>query len=218
MARGSHKINPIGFRIGVNKNWDSRWYANKHDYADRLLDDLKVKEEINKRLKPAGVAQVIIKRMINKVLIEVFVARPGIVIGRSGSGIQTLKDDLTKLLKQPVEVKPYEVKNPDAIAKLIAENIAIQCEKRIAPKIAMQKAVEAAMATGVVKGIAIWVGGRIRGADMAKVEKIQQGVVPRHTLRADLDYAFTFAQVPRAGKHGIKVWVNKGEKNTYVVD
>lgn len=218
MARGAHKINPIGFRIGVNKNWDSRWYANKHDYADRLLDDLKAKELINTRLKAAGVAQVVIKRMINKVVIEVYVARPGVVIGRSGAGIQTLKDDLTKLLKQPVEVKPFEVKNPDAIAKLVAENIAAQCEKRTNPKIAMQKAVDSAMATGQVKGIAIWVGGRIKGADMARVEKVKQGVIPRHTLRADIDYGFAVGQVPRAGKHGVKVWINRGEKSTYSVD
>lgn len=218
MARGAHKINPIGFRIGVNKNWDSRWYADKHTYADRLLDDLKARDLVFKKLKPAGVAQVIIKRMINKVVIEIYVARPGVVIGRSGAGIQTLKDELTKLLKQPVEVKPFEVKNPDTIAKLVAENIAAQCEKRVNPKIAMQKAVDAAMSSGNIKGIAVWVGGRIKGADMARVEKIQKGVVPRHTLRADIDYAFVVGQVPRAGKHGVKVWINRGEKNTYSID
>jgi small subunit ribosomal protein S3 len=218
MARGAHKINPIGFRIGVNKNWDSRWYANKHDYADLLLADLKARALINKKLKPAGVAQIIIKRLINKVVIEIYVARPGVVIGRSGAGIQILKDELTKLLKQPVEVKPFEVKNPDTIAKLVAENIASQCERRVNPKVAMQKAADAAMATGQIKGIAIWVGGRIKNADMARVEKVKQGVIPRHTLRADIDYAFTVGQVPRAGKHGVKVWINKGEKNTYSVD
>ena len=218
MARGAHKINPIGFRIGVNKNWDSRWYANKHDYADLLLSDLKARALINKKLKAAGVSQIIIKRLINKVVIEIYVARPGVVIGRSGAGIQTLKDELTRLLRQPVEVKPFEVKNPDAIAKLVAENIAAQCERRINPKVAMQKAADAAMATGQIKGIAIWVGGRIKNADMARVEKVKQGVIPRHTLRADIDYAFTVGQVPRAGKHGVKVWINRGEKNTYSVD
>jgi small subunit ribosomal protein S3 len=218
MARGAHKVNPIGFRIGVNKNWDSRWYANKHDYADRLLADLQAKKLINEKLKAAGVAQIIIKRLINKVVLEVYVARPGVVIGRSGAGIQTLKSDLEKLLKQPVEVKPFEVKNPEIIAKLVAENVAAQCERRIAPKVAMQKAISSAMATGQIKGISIWVGGRIRGADMARVEKLQEGVVPRHTLRADIDYAYTVGQVPRAGKHGVKVWINKGEKNSYSID
>ncbi len=218
MARGSHKVNPIGFRVGVNKNWTSRWYASKETYADKFLMDRKIKKLVNEKLKSAGVASVVIKRMINKIVVELFVARPGVVIGRSGAGITALKDELTKLVGQPVEVKPFEVKNPDTIAKLVAENIAAQCEKRVAPKMAMQKAADAAKATGLIKGITIWVGGRIKGADMARKEKVSWGFVPRHTIRADIDYANVEAQVPRAGKHGIKVWINKGEKNTYTID
>ncbi len=218
MARGSHKVNPVGFRVGVNKNWTSRWYANKETYADKFLVDRKIKKLVNEKLKAAGVASVVIKRMVNKIVVELYVARPGVVIGRSGAGITAFKDELTKLVNQPVEVKPFEVKNPDIIAKLVAENIAAQCEKRINPKMAMQKAADAAKATGLIKGITIWVGGRIKGADMARVEKVSWGFVPRHTIRADIDYANVEGQVPRAGKHGIKVWINKGEKNTYAID
>jgi small subunit ribosomal protein S3 len=218
MARGAHKINPVGFRIGVNKNWDSRWYADKKTYADLNLLDIQAREIINEKLKAAGVAKIVIERANNKVTVKVYVARPGVVIGRSGAGISALKVDLVKILGPQVDIKPLEVKNPDTVAKLVAENIAVQCERRVAPKMAMQKAVDAAMKTGLIKGISIWVGGRIKGADMARVEKIQQGFVPRHTLRADIDYAEAVAQVPRAGKHGIKVWINKGEKNTYSID
>jgi small subunit ribosomal protein S3 len=218
MARGSHKVNPIGFRIGVNKNWTSRWYADKKEYPQKFLEDLKVKKVVNERLKSAGVANVVVKRLTNKVIIEIFVARPGVVIGRSGAGINSLRDDLVKMLKQQVEVKPFEVKNPEVIAKLVAETVAMQCERRIDPRKAIQKAVEAAKSAGGIRGITIWVGGRIKGADMARVEKASWGFVQRHTLRADIDYAFIEAQVPRAGKHGIKVWINKGEKNTYSID
>jgi small subunit ribosomal protein S3 len=218
MARGTHKVNPVGFRVGVNKNWDSRWYATKQDYPAKLVGDLKAKKLIEQRLKSAGVAQIIIKRFVNKILIEVFVARPGVVIGRSGAGINLLKTDLVKVLKQPVDIKPYEVKNPDTVAKLVAENIAAQCERRIAPRIAVQKAIEAARSTGLIKGIKIRIGGRIKGADMARTENQAWGFVPRNTIRADIDYAFTEASVPRAGKHGIKVWINKGEKHNYSID
>jgi len=218
MARGAHKINPIGFRLGVNKNWKSRWYASKDEYADKFLSDIKVRSLVEEKLKSAGVASVVIKRMINKIVIEISVARPGVVIGRGGEGINKLKDELTKMLKQTVDIKIFEIKNPDTVAKLVAENIAMQCERRINPKLAATKAMEAAKETGLVKGIQIWIGGRIKNAEIARVEKVRWGVVPRHTLRSDLDYAFTEAQVPGAGKHGIKVWINKGEKNTYSID
>ncbi len=218
MARGAHKINPVGFRLGVNKNWKSRWYANKKDYADKFLSDIKIRSLVETKLKTAGVASVVVKRYLNKIMVEVSVARPGIVIGRGGAGINSLKDDLTKLLKQNVEVKIFEVKNPDTVAKLVADNIALQCEKRVNPKVAASKAAEAAMATGQIKGIQIWIGGRIKGADIARVEKVKIGVIPRHSLRVDLDYAASRAQVPALGIHGVKVWINKGEKTTYSID
>lgn len=218
MARGAHKVNPVGFRLGVNKNWNSRWYASKEDYAEKYLSDKQVNKLVEEKLKQAGVASIIIKRLINKVLIEISVARPGVVIGRGGAGINALKEELTKLLKTNVDIKIFEIKNPDVVAKLVAENIAQQCERRVNPKMAASKAVEAAKNTGLVKGIEVWIGGRIKGAEMARREKVRWGVVPRHTIRADLDYAFTEAQVPQAGKHGIKVWINKGEKSSYSID
>lgn len=218
MARGAHKVNPIGFRIGVNKNWNSRWYGSKEDYADKFLSDIKVNKLVEEKLKMAGVASIVIKRLINKVVIEISVARPGVVIGRGGAGINALKEELTKLLNTNVDIKIFEVKNPDIVAKLVAENIAMQCERRVNPKVAASKAVEAAKSTGLVKGIEVWIGGRIKGAEMARREKVRWGVVPRHTIRADLDYAFTEARVPQAGKHGIKVWINRGEKSSYSID
>jgi small subunit ribosomal protein S3 len=218
MARGAHKINPIGFRIGVNKNWNSRWYAKKEEYPEKFLADLNAKKLINEKLKAAGVAEIIIKRLTNKVVIEINVARPGVVIGRGGAGINTLKDELTKLVGQSTDIKIYEVKHPEIVAKIVAENIAQQCEKRVNPKIAMQKAVEAAKESKLIQGIEIWVGGRIKGAEMARRERVRWGNVTRHTIRADIDYAFAEGQVPRLGKHGIKVWINKGEKLTYSLD
>lgn len=218
MARGAHKINPIGFRIGINKNWSSRWYADKSTYADTVLNDLKLKKHIEAKLKTAGVASITIKRTTAKIIVEVYVARPGVVIGKGGAAITQLKEELQKIAKKDVEPKIYEVKDPEMVAKLVAENIAMQCERRVNPKVAAERARDAAIDTRKIKGITIWIGGRIRGAEMARVEKVNWGVVPRHTLRNDIDYAFAEAQVPGAGKHGIKVWINKGEKNTYSID
>jgi small subunit ribosomal protein S3 len=210
-----NKINAHGIRVGINKNWKSIWYQPKNQYADTLLQDIKIRDLVEKKLKNAGVAEVVVKRSMTKIVIEVVVARPGVVIGRGGGGIETLKADLKKLAKTDVEIKVFEVKRPEIEAKLVAESIAAQCERRISPKLAMRKAIAAARETGAIKGITIWVGGRIRGAEIARTEKEKWGVVPRHTLRADIDYAFAEAQVPGAGKHGIKVWINKGEKQGY---
>ncbi len=218
MARGAHKVHPTGFRLGINKSWKSRWYANKSAYADTFLMDKELRKVINTNLKSAGVSEVIIKRSINKILVEIHVARPGVVIGKGGAAIADLKKDLEKIAKTDVEPKIFEVRNPEAVAKLVAEGIAMQCERRINPKIAAEKAVHAAMENRDVKGIAVWIGGRIKGSEMARVEKVSKGVVPRHTLRNNIDYAFVEAQVPGAGKHGIKVWINKGEKLGYDID
>ncbi len=218
MARGSHKVQPVGFRLGVNKNWSSRWYADKKVYANFFLEDLKIKKIIGEKLKNAGVASILIKRAMSKIIVEIEVARPGVVIGKGGAAINQLKAELSRAVGHDVETKIYEVKNPEIVAKLVAESIALQCERRVAPKMAAAKAVEAAKESGLIKGIEIWVGGRIRGAEMARREKARWGVVPRHTLRADIDYAFATARVPSAGVHGIKVWINKGEKLTYSID
>ncbi len=218
MARGAHKVNPFGFRLGINKNWKSRWYAGKKDYADRFLADLKIRNFIEGKLKSAGIANIIIKRMIAKIIVEINVARPGVVIGKGGSAINDLKKDLERMIRQEIEIKIFEVKSPESVAKIVAEGIAMQCEKRVAPKMAAERAIKAAMESKEVKGITVWVGGRIKGAEMARVEKLSSGVIPRHTLRQDIDYGFAEAQVPGAGKHGVKVWINKGEKNTYIID
>jgi small subunit ribosomal protein S3 len=218
MARGSHKVNPIGFRLGVNKNWQARWYASKKDYADKFLADVKIRKILSEKFKAAMVSSIIIKRGINKMLVEVFVARPGVAIGKSGAIKVDIQKQLSRMFKIDVEIKIFEVKNPEIVARIIAENIAMQCARRIAPKMAAEKAVQAAEETRLIKGITVWIGGRIKGAEMASVVKVSKGVVPRHTLRADIDYAFIEAEVPSAGKHGIKVWVNHGEKNNYQID
>lgn len=208
------KVNPTGFRVGVNKNWKSHWFAGKRDFAANLLSDVKVRESINKKLSNAGIADIVVKRFVNKILIEVHVARPGVVIGRGGAGIEELKKDIKKQMKVEVEVKIFEVKRPEISSRLIAENIKSQVERRIVPKYAAQREIDNAKATGLVKGVRVWVSGRIKGAEIARTEKFQWGTVPLQTLRADIDYIFIDAMVPNAGKHGIKVWVYKGEKLT----
>lgn len=213
-----NKSNTTSMRLGINQNWKSVWFQPKGQYADTFLQDIKIRKLVEEKLKNAGVAEVVIKRTMNNVLVEVMVARPGVVIGRGGAGIDTLKKDLRRITKLDVDVKAFEVKRPEIEARLVAETIANQCERRIAPRIAARRAAEAAMDTGLIKGITVLVSGRIRGAEIARKEKISLGVVPRHTLRADIDYGFVEAQVPSAGKHGIKVWINKGEKQTYSID
>lgn len=206
------KVNPTGFRIGVNKDWNSVWYAPKSQYGDLLLEDLKVREHVREKLSSAGIDTVKIKRSMNRILIEVTVARPGVVIGRGGTEIEALKKELNRMMKGQVELKVFEIKNPDTMARLIADNIKNQLERRIVPKYAASREIENARQTGKIEGIRIWVSGRIKGAEIARTEKFQWGSVPLQTLRTDLDYAFVDAQVPNAGKHGIKVWVNQGEK------
>ena len=220
MARGSHKINPELYRLGINKNWKSRWYVDKKDYANVFLVDTKIRNFVENTLKTSGVGSIIIKRTVKKIIVEISVARPGVVIGRGGTAILDLKKKLENIAKQEVEPKIYEIKNPEIVASLIAQNIAMQCERRVPPRVAAERARKAAIDSGLIKGFIVWIGGRIKGGEMARVEKVSwgEGNVPRHTLRSDIDFAFAEAQVPLAGKHGIKVWVNKGEKNTYSID
>lgn len=206
------KVNANGIRVGVNKGWRSFWYAPKDQYADMLHEDLKLKKYIRGKIEAAGVDMIKIKRSMNKVLIEITVARPGVVIGRGGSGIEEMKKELNRIVKGDVELKVYEIKNPEIRARLIAENIKNQLIRRIVPKFAASREIENAKNSGKIKGIKIWVSGRIKGAEIARVEKFQWGSVPMQTLRADIDYAFVDAEVPNAGKHGIKVWVYTGEK------
>mgnify|MGYP000961141458 CR=1 FL=1 len=207
-----HKANPTGLRIGINKGWNSYWYAPKEQFADYLHEDLKIRDFVAKKLFNAGVESVKVKRSMNKILVEVKVARPGIVIGRGGAGIEELKIALKKMVKGEVDLKIFEVKKPEAVAKLISDNIKMQLERRIVPKYAASREIENAKNSQLVKGIRIWVSGRIKGAEIARTEKFQWGTVPLQTLRANIDYFYQTAQVPNAGKQGIKVWVFTGEK------
>ncbi len=218
MARGSHKVNPTVFRIGINRTWDSRWFASDRDtYISFLKQDFEIRSYLKDQLKLAGVAKIVINRSIKKVLIEVYVAKPGFAIGKSGANIANVKKYLERKYKMDFDIKLLDVKKPDINAELIAQSIAHQCENRVVPKLAVQKVLESVEESKAVEGVSIWIRGRIKGVDMAKVEKYSWGNVPRHTLRKLIDYAAIEAQVPRAGKHGIKVWVNHGEKSTYIL-
>ena len=210
-----HKVNPIAHRLGVNKGWNSFWFAPKAQYAKYLHEDIKLRDYVRKQLVNAGVDTVNIKRSMNKVTVEVKVARPGVVIGRGGAGIEELKVNIKKMLKGDVELKVFELKKPETVARLIAENVKAQVERRVVPKYVMLREIDNAKNSGAVKGIRIWVSGRIKGAEIARTEKFQWGSVPLQTMRADIDYAYITAAVPNAGKHGIKVWVYYGEKLSY---
>ncbi|MBU0976430.1 MAG: 30S ribosomal protein S3 [Patescibacteria group bacterium] len=205
------KINPTGFRIAINKNWESVWYMPKEKYGKTVFDDFRIRNLLRKELKAAGVERVIIRRFVSKIEIEIRVARPGVVIGRGGEQIEKIKESINKMLKSKVELKVVEVKDPDTSAQLIADRIAEQLERRIVPKFIMSKELEKAVSTNKVKGIRIWVAGRIKGAEIARTEKTEWGTIPLQTLKARLDYATAEAQVPNAGKQGIKVWVYKGK-------
>ncbi len=207
------KIHPTGLRVGINKNWKSFWYMPKEDYGDTVHIDHKIRKFIYKELKAAGIAKVSIKRFMNRVEIEIRVARPGVVIGRGGEQIEQIKNKINKIADMKAEVKVVEEKNPDVSARILANRIAEQLERRIVPKFAMSKELEKTKNKPNVQGVRIWVSGRIKGVEIARTEKMEWGTIPLHTLAKDIDYAFTEAQVPNAGKHGIKVWVcRKGKK------
>lgn len=203
------KINPTGLRVGIIKDWESRWFADK-DYADLLHEDYVVREYIEKRLKDASVSKVEIERAANRLNISLHTAKPGMVIGKGGSEIETLRKDITNLAKgKRVHVNVVEVKNPDAVAKLVAENIARQLEGRVSFRRAMKQSIQRAMRSGI-KGIKTEVSGRLGGADIARSEKYSEGTVPLHTLRADIDYGTAEADTTY-GKIGVKVWLHHGE-------
>ncbi|WP_114572167.1 30S ribosomal protein S3 [Exiguobacterium flavidum] len=203
------KINPTGLRVGIIKDWESRWFADK-DYADLLHEDYVVREYIEKRLKDASVSQIEIERAANRVNISLHTAKPGMVIGKGGSEIETLRKDITNLTNgKRVHVNVVEVKNPDAVAKLVAENIARQLEGRVSFRRAMKQSIQRSMRSGI-KGIKTEVSGRLGGADIARSEKYSEGTVPLHTLRADIDYGTAEADTTY-GKIGVKVWLHHGE-------
>ena len=202
------KTHPIGFRIGVNKTWDSRWFAKKN-YRELLHEDLKLRKFIHSKLSSSGIAKVEIERAANKVKINVHTARPGIVIGKKGAGVETLKADIQKLSKNEVFLNIIEVKKPESNAQLISENVASQLEKRVAFRRAMKKCMTAAFKQGI-KGIKIRVSGRLGGAEIARTEWYSEDSVPLHTLRANIDYGFSEASTTY-GQIGVKAWVYHGE-------
>lgn len=205
------KTHPKGFRLGIVTDWDSKWFAEK-DYARFLHEDLKIQNFIKDRLMRAGISKVEIQRFPDKRIVNIYTARPGIVIGRRGGEVDKLRQDLEKYIKHEVRLNIEEVRRPEIDAQLVAEGIAIQLEKRIHLKKAMKKAVSSAMYYGA-EGVKIKCSGRIGGAEMARSEQEKAGRVPLHTLRADIDYGFAEAQTV-AGKIGVKVWIFKGEKLT----
>ena len=205
------KVNPIGFRLGVTRTWDSRWFS-KRDYASLLHEDIKLRKYLKAKLFAAGIAKIEIERAANKVKINVHTARPGIVIGKKGAGVETLKADVQRLSKNEVFLNIIEVKKPEANATLIAENVASQLEKRVAFRRAMKKCMTAAFKQGI-KGIKIRCSGRLGGAEIARTEWYSEDSVPLHTLRANIDYGTAEARTTY-GIIGIKTWVYNGETTT----
>ena len=202
------KVNPIGYRIGVNKDWDSRWYAEK-DYSDKLINDIKIREYIEKNLKSASISKVVIERRKNKVELTIFTARPGVIIGRGGEDIEKLRKKISKLVNEDVYINIVEEKNPDLNAQLVADNIAMQIENRAPFRSVQKRAIRNTMKAGA-RGIKTAVSGRLGGAEMARTEGYTEGTVPLHTIRADVDYAVSEANTIY-GKIGVKVWIYKDE-------
>ncbi|NLJ79916.1 MAG: 30S ribosomal protein S3 [Firmicutes bacterium] len=203
------KIHPVGFRLGVVKDWDSKWYANKREYGDLLHEDLEVKALIKERFFQAGISRIEIERAANRAKITIHTGRPGMVIGRGGSEVDKLRKDLEARTGRQIQINIVEVKTPEIDAQLVAENIAFALERRISFRRAMRQAQQRAVRLGV-EGIKVSVSGRLGGAEIARTEWNPEGSIPLHTLRADIDYGFAEANTT-FGKIGVKVWVYHGE-------
>jgi len=202
------KVNPIGFRIGVIRDWDARWFSSKN-YRDQLYEDLQIRDFIQNRLVNSSVSRIEIERAANNVRINIHTAKPGMVIGRGGTGVESLRKDLEKMTDKKVHLNIIEIKKPEMDAKLVAESIASQLERRIAFRRAMKQAIFRTMRNGA-KGVRISCSGRLGGAEMARNETYHEGTVPLQTLRADIDYGFVEAKTTY-GRIGVKVWIYKGE-------
>lgn len=202
------KVSPVGFRIGVIRDWDAKWYADKN-YTDLLHEDMKIRKVIAKHLDNAGVSRVEIERAANRIKISVHTAKPGIVIGKGGAGVEELRRKLEKLTEKQVHINIIEIKTPELDAHLVAENIATQLTKRIAFRRAMKQSVFRTMRSGA-KGIKVMISGRLGGAEIARTESYHEGTVPLQTLRANIDYGFVEAHTTY-GRIGVKVWIYKGE-------
>ncbi len=203
------KVSPVGLRIGINKDWQSKWYAGNKDFAKYLNNDVKIRRFLATKLKDAAVSSVLIERNATKTEVIINTAKPGVIIGHGGDEIDKLKKELSKLVDENVNISIMEVKNPDIDANLVAENIAKQIENRVSFRVAQKKAIRNAMKAGA-KGIKTSVSGRLGGADMARTEGYTEGNTPLHTLRANIDYAHKEADTTY-GKIGVKVWIYKGE-------
>ncbi|MFD2202259.1 30S ribosomal protein S3 [Shivajiella indica] len=202
------KINPIGFRLGVIKGWDSNWYGGK-DFADKLYEDQQIRKYVNARIPKGGISKVIIERTLKRITLTIHTARPGVVIGKGGAEVDKLKEELKKLTNKDVQINIFEIKRPELDAKLVGESIAQQLQARISFRRAMKQSIAAAIRVGA-EGIKVKLSGRLGGAEMARSEMYKEGRIPLHTLRADIDYAVSEANTVY-GIIGIKVWIFKGE-------
>ena len=203
------KVNPVGFRLGVNRGWDSVWFAKKKDFGNYLIEDFKIREYIKKNVINSGVSKVMIERTSNKCYVTIYTSRPGFVIGKKGSDIDKIKNNLSKFTKNEVTLNIKEVKKPETNAYLVAENIAQQLVKRISYRRAMKRAMQSCIRLGA-KGIKVSCSGRLGGNEIARTEWLRDGSIPSHTLRADIDYGFAEA-LTTYGIIGVKVWIYKGE-------
>ena len=203
------KVNPNGLRLGINKDWDAKWYANKKDFKNFLNNDVKIREYFEKNSKSNGISKVQIERTSKRCEVIVHTSKPGVIIGRGGEQIEVMKKELSKLVNEDVQISIVDIKKPDLSAQLVADSIATQIENRASFRMAQKRAIRNAMKAGA-KGIKTLVSGRLGGADMARSEGYTEGTIPLHTLRADVDYATSEADTT-FGKIGVKVWIYKGE-------
>ena len=203
------KVNPNGFRVGVIRDWNTRWFANKKDFANYLIEDKKIRDFLKNKYYEAGIAKIDIARAASKVTVGIHTARPGLLIGKGGVGVDTIRAELNKLVGRPATVNIIEVRNPDANAQLVAESIASALEKRTSFRRAMKQALSRAMKAGA-KGIKVKCGGRLGGAEIARTEGYNEGSTPLQTIRADIEYGFAEAKTTY-GRIGIKVWIYRGE-------
>ena len=203
------KVSPIALRVGIIRDWEAKWFASKKDFANLLIEDVKIRKFIKKQLYQAGISNIQIERAANRIKITIHTAKPGIVIGRGGTEVEVLRKNLEKMTAKNVNINIQEIKVPETNAQLVAENVAAQLEKRIAFRRAMKQVITRAMKMGA-KGIKVAVSGRLGGAEIARTEWASEGKVPLHTLRADIDYGFAEADTTY-GKIGVKVWIYKGD-------
>ena len=203
------KVNPHGFRVGIIKDWNSKWYADKKNFDEFLVEDDKIRKYIKKKLFISGISKIEIERAANRVKISVHTSKPGMVIGRGGSGVEALRKEIEQMTGRSISINVEEIKNPSLDAQLVAENITSQLERRVSFRRAMKQAIQRTMRSGA-KGIKTSVSGRLGGADMARTEGYNEGTIPLQTLRADIDYGFAEADTTY-GKLGVKVWIYKGE-------